>query len=90
MSAFTKRLTADDPPKTQPATTCRAVFSNRLLRVLGATRCKPAVLTQKRTQKELVSANNGENYLLHFNLAFLMLSGQIPFVDKKNLLSVSS
>ena len=65
MTAFTKRLAANYSLKAQPATPGCTIPLNRLLSVLGATRRKAAVLTQKRTQNELVSANHGEKYLLH-------------------------
>jgi len=65
MTAFTKWLTANYSPKTQPATARRAILSDRLLRILGAAWRKAAMLTQKRTQNELVGANYGEKYFLH-------------------------
>ncbi len=68
MPAFTKRLTANYSLKTQPTAASSAVFSDGLLGILRATRCKPAMLTQKRAQNELISANHGKKYLLHYVL----------------------
>ena len=65
MTAFTERLAANYSLKAQPATPGCAILLNRFLSVLRATWCKATVLTQKRTQNELVSANDGEKYLLH-------------------------
>jgi hypothetical protein len=59
MAALAKGLTANNSLKTQPATPCCTVLADRLLSILGTAWCKPAMLTQERTQNELVGADKG-------------------------------
>jgi len=69
VSAITKWLATNDSFETQPAAFGCTVLLDGLGSVLGATGCEATVLSQERTQNELVKANNGLKNLSH-NLCF--------------------
>jgi hypothetical protein len=86
MPAFAKWLTTNNSFKTQPYPFDDTVLLDSLRRVLGTAWRKPTVLTQKWTQHDLVSTNNGENDFFHCGWT----QSSISLLKKKHLLSQAS
>lgn len=63
--ALTEWVAAQNSFYTQPATLDRAILADGLCRVLGTAGRKPAMLSEPRTQNQLIGANDGQKYLFH-------------------------
>ena len=66
VSAFAKRIAAQNAPKRKPAAFPRAVFRNRFHRILRARRCKAATRRQQWRDIFFITADDCDQYPLHF------------------------
>jgi len=65
MATFAERVAATDAFDAHPTASAGTIFLDRLRSVLRTARRKPAMLTQKGTQYQLVGTNDGLQNLFH-------------------------
>lgn len=65
MATFAQRVAATDAFDAHPAASGGTIFPDRLRSVLRTARRKPAMLTQKGAQYQLVGTNDGLQNLFH-------------------------